>query len=271
MTAKYLVQLLKKNNVDFDISGTSRSSIKFTEKKIKSYLLNNRNFDPRIKDSLKESTHVLISTPPEIEKVIIENFLTDLKNNQNLQWVGYLSSTSVYGDHKGNWVDETSNTNPTSQMGLQRLEAEKKLLNSNLPIRIFRLSGIYSLERNIFLRLKNNQTKVVKMKNQIFSRIHVEDIAQVLLASFFKSKDQDIFNVSDDKPCSYRKVVEYAALLLKTKIPEEVILEDLKEGVMKDFYKDRKKVSNKKIKLMGIVLKYSTYKEGLTAIFNQIS
>lgn len=266
-----MVQLLKYKNIDFDISGTSRSPTKFTEKKIKSYLLNNNNFDPRIKDDLKDSTHVLISIPPEMETIIIENFLTDLKNNQNLQWVGYLSSTSVYGDHKGNWVDENSNTNPTSEMGLKRLEAEKKLLNSNLPIRIFRLAGIYSLERNIFSRLKNNQTKVVNMKNQIFSRIHVEDIAQVLLASFFKSKDRDIFNVSDDQPCSYREVVEYATLLLKTKMPNEVMFEDLKEGSMKDFYKDRKKVSNKKIKLMGVVLNYSTYKEGLSAIFNQIS
>ena len=266
-----MVQLLKNKNIDFDISGTSRSSIEFTEKKIKSFLLNNNNFDLKIKDDLKESTHVLISTPPEMETIIIENFLIDLKNNLNLQWVGYLSSTSIYGDHKGNWVDETSNTIPTSEMGLKRLKAEKKLLNSNLPIRIFRLAGIYSLERNIFSRLKNNKIKAINMKNQIFSRIHVEDIAQVLLASFFKSKVQDIFNVSDDEPCSYREVLEYATSLLNIKMPDEVMFEDLQEGAQKDFYKDKKKVSNKKIKLMGVKLKYPTYKKGLDTIFDQIS
>ena len=264
------MQLLKDKNINFNISATSRSSIKFSEKKIKSYLLNNNNFDPMIKNDLKDSTHILISTPPEIETIIIENFLTDLKSNLNLQWVGYLSSTSVYGDHKGNWVDETSNTNPTSEMGLKRLEAEKRLLNSNLPIRIFRLAGIYSLERNIFSRLRNNKIEIVNMKNQIFSRIHVEDIAQVLLASFFKSADRNIFNVSDDEPCSYKEVVEYATSLLKIKMPDEVMFEDMQEGKMKNFYKDKKKISNKKMKLLGVRLKYPTYKKGLDAIFDQI-
>lgn len=265
------MKLLKKNSINFDISGTSKTKIEFKEQEIKSYILNNNIFDPKIKDDLKESTHVLISTPPEMETIIIENFLTDLKNNLNLQWVGYLSSTSIYGDHKGNWVDETSSTNPTSEMGLKRLKAEKKLLNTNLPIRIFRLAGIYSIERNIFLRLKNNKIKVVNMKNQIFSRIHVEDIAQVLLTSFFRSKAQDIFNVSDDEPCSYKEILEYATSLLKIKMPDEVMFEDLQEGAMKDFYKDKKRVSNKKIKLMGVKLKYPTYKKGLDAIFYQLS
>lgn len=213
----------------------------------------------------------MISTPPEVEKIIINNFLTTLKNNKNLQWVGYLSSTSVYGDHKGDWVEETSNTQPTSKMGLKRMEAEQLLLNSNLPVRIFRLAGIYSLERNIFSRLKKKEVKIINKKDQIFSRIHVEDIVQVLFSSFSKSKDKDIFNVSDDEPCSYKEVVEYAATLLQIEMPKEINFEDLKNSKMKDFYRDRKKVQNLKIKLMGVKLKYPTFKEGLAAIFNQIS
>ena len=213
----------------------------------------------------------MISTPPEVERIIIKNFTTVLKNNKNLQWVGYLSSSSVYGDHKGDWVEETSNTQPTSEMGLKRIEAEQLLLNSNLPVRIFRLAGIYSLEKNIFSRLKKKKVKIVNKKEQIFSRIHVEDIAQVLLASFSKSKDKDIFNVSDDAPCSYKEVVQYAAALLQIEIPKEINFEDLENSKMKDFYRDRKKVQNLKIKSMGVQLKYPTFKEGLTAIFNQIS
>ena len=128
--------MLIDRNIDFDISGTSRSTIKFSDKTIESYLFDSNNFDPEIENKLKNVTHVLISTPPEVEKIIIKNFLTTLKNNKNLQWVGYLSSTSVYGDHKGDWVEETSNTQPTSEMGLKRIEAEQLLLNSNLPVRI---------------------------------------------------------------------------------------------------------------------------------------
>ena len=263
--------MLIDRNIDFDISGTSRSKIQFFDKTIESYLFDSSNFDPEIENKLKNVTHILISTPPEVERVIIENYLTTLRNNKNLQWVGYLSSTSVYGDHKGDWVEEVSNLQPTSEMGLKRMEAEQLLLNSNLPVRIFRLAGIYSLERNIFSRLKKKEVKIINKKDQIFSRIHVEDIAQVLFSSFSKSKNKDIFNVSDDAPCAYKEVVQYAAALLQVEMPKEINFEDLENSKMKDFYRDRKKVQNSKIKSMGVKLKYPTFKEGLTAIFNQIS
>ena len=263
--------MLIDRNIDFDISGTSRSKIQFSDKTIESYFFDSSNFDPEIENKLKNVTHILISTPPEVEQVIIKNYLTTLRNNKNLQWVGYLSSTSVYGDHKGDWVEETSNTQPTSEMGLKRIEAEQLLLNSNLPVRIFRLAGIYSLERNIFSRLKKKEVKIINKKDQIFSRIHVEDIAQVLFSSFSKSKNKDIFNVSDDAPCAYKEVVQYAAALLQVEMPKEINFEDLENSKMKDFYRDRKKVQNSKIKSMGVKLKYPTFKEGLTAIFNQIS
>ncbi len=263
--------MLIDRNIDFDISGTSRSKIQFSDKTIESYFFDSSNFDPEIENKLKNVTHILISTPPEVERVIIKNYLTTLRNNKNLQWVGYLSSTSVYGDHKGDWVEEISNLQPTSEMGLKRMEAEQLLLNSNLPVRIFRLAGIYSLERNIFSRLKKKEVKIINKKDQIFSRIHVEDIAQVLFSSFSKSKNKDIFNVSDDAPCAYKEVVQYAAALLQVEMPKEINFEDLENSKMKDFYRDRKKVQNSKIKSMGVKLKYPTFKEGLTAIFNQIS
>ena len=263
--------MLIDRNIDFDISGTSRSKIQFSDKAIESYLFDSSNFDPEIENKLKNVTHILISTPPEVERVIIKNYLTTLRNNKNLQWVGYLSSTSVYGDHKGDWVEEISSLQPTSEMGLKRMEAEQLLLNSNLPVRIFRLAGIYSLERNIFSRLKKKEVKIINKKDQIFSRIHVEDIAQVLFSSFSKSKNKDIFNVSDDAPCAYKEVVQYAAALLQVEMPKKINFEDLENSKMKDFYRDRKKVQNSKIKSMGVKLKYPTFKEGLTAIFNQIS
>jgi len=197
-----LTRLLIERNIDFEVSATYRSKIQFPEKNIKSYLFNSHDFDPEIKRSLKNATHILISTPPEVEQIIIKYFLSSLQKNQNLKWVGYLSSTSVYGDHEGDWVEETSSTKATSEMGLKRIEAEQLLLNSNLPIRIFRLAGIYSLERNVFLRLKKQEIKTISMKDQIFSRIHVEDIAQVLLSSYTKSKEKDINNVREEEQCS---------------------------------------------------------------------
>ena len=139
-----------------------------------------------------------------------------------------------------------------------------------MPARIFRLSGIYSEERNVLKRLQQQEVKVVSMNNQIFSRIHVEDIAQVLWHSFQKSKAKDIFNVSDDVPCSYKEVVEYACEMLKISKPKEILFEDIPKGQMKDFYRDSKKVCNKKLKSIGVELKYPSYKEGLNSIFNQL-
>ena len=271
MSAQYLVKLLIDKKENFSVAGTSRSKIKFKEKEVKSFYLEEEKFDLKITEYLKDVTHVLVSTPPKIEDVIIKNFYDILSSNKKLIWLGYLSSTSVYGNHDGEWVTENSNTNPTSDAGINRLYAEKKFLQTNLPVRIFRLSGIYSKERNVLDRLKHQEIRVVQMKNQIFSRIHVEDIAQTLWNSFQKSKVKDIFNVSDDMPCSYKEVVEYASKLLGLDKPKEVSFKDLPEGSMKNFYLDSKKVSNQKAKLMGLQLKYPTYKEGLDSIFNQFN
>ncbi len=265
-----MVKLLIDKKIDFSVAGTSRSTIKFKEKEVKSFYLEDEIFDKEILEHLNNSTHILISTPPKMEDIIIKYFYDTLLSNKNLSWLGYLSSTSVYGDHAGGWVTEQSETKATSVSGLQRLEAEKKLLNTNLPARIFRLSGIYSEERNVLKRLQQQEVKVVSMNNQIFSRIHVEDIAQVLWHSFQKSKAKDIFNVSDDAPCSYREVVEHACEMLKISKPKEILFEDIPEGQMKDFYRDNKKVSNKKLKSTGVELKYPSYKEGLNSIFNQL-
>ena len=247
------------------MAGTSRSERR--DKNI--FYFNDNNFDKEILEYLKNSTHILISTPPNTEDSIIKNFSSIIFENKNLVWLGYLSSTSVYGDHQGQWVTEVSETKPMTETGIKRLSAEKKLLDTNLPVRIFRLSGIYSPERNIFQRLKDSNYKMINSNNQIFSRIHVEDIAQTLLYSFQKSKPKDIFNVSDDYPCAYREVVKYACNLLSSKMPEQVSLEDIPEGKLKDFYQDSKQISNQKIKLLGIKLKYPTYKEGLKSILDQ--
>ena len=182
-----------------------------------------------------------------------------------------MSATSVYGDHKGEWVDEESKTNPTSLNGTQRLKAEKvwtKLAeDQNLPLQIFRLSGIYSHESNVLKRLKSGDAKIIKKEKQFFSRIHVEDISEVLFKSLKQFKAKEIYNISDDRPASSQEVILYGSKLLNIEPPVIVDLESIDSEIVRNFYKDSKKVNNKKMKeVFNYNLKYPTYIEGLNDI-----
>lgn len=205
---------------------------------------------------------------------MIKNFQKILKKKK-VKWLTYLSATNVYGDHKGEWVDETSKTNPTSSTGIQRLKAEKSWMdlaeNQSLPLQIFRLSGIYSNEKNVLKRLKAGEAKIIKKKNQFFSRINVEDIAEILFKSLEQFKAKEIYNISDDKPASSEEVILYGSKLLNLEPPEIVELKSIESEMARNFYKDSKKVNNKKMKeIFNYKLKYPTYVEGLNHIFNNI-
>ena len=137
-----------------------------------------------------------------------------------------MSATSVYGDQKGQWVNEDTTPQPTSNRGIARLNAEtcwlKYYKDFNLPIQIFRLSGIYSIENNIIKKLKMGTLKVVEKNNHFFSRIHIEDIAEILTISLKQFNSGHIFNVSDDHPCSNDEVARYAANLIKINVPKKI-------------------------------------------------
>jgi nucleoside-diphosphate-sugar epimerase len=215
----------------------------------------------------------LVSIPPiSGEDIVIKNFKDPLKNT-NAKWITYLSATSVYGDHNGEWVNEKSETKPSTLNGKNRLKAENDWRvfskENNLPLQIFRLSGIYSKQNNILKRLKTGQAKIIKKEKHFFSRIHVEDIANILFISLKKFKTNEIFNISDDQPASQEEVAVYGALLLKMNKPNPLKIEDLEEGMLKDFYKESKKVDNKKIKnFFNYQFIYPSYKEGLDNIVN---
>jgi nucleoside-diphosphate-sugar epimerase len=262
---------------DFDLSITSRQEthqIEFNNLKITSFLFNNDQFDDTLKIKLKDANHILISIPPINGEDIVANFLdTNYEKIENCNWVTYLSATSVYGDHKGDWVNEKSETKPTLQTGINRLKAENiwKSLSSkkNFPLQIFRLAGIYSNKFNILKRLQNGNVQIVNNKNHFFSRIHVEDIANILFKSLDNFKNNETYNISDDKPASQFDVANYGARLLNLDLPKSVKLEEVESEMLKNFYKDSKKVDNKKMKLFfNYNLKYPTYKEGLNNIFN---
>ncbi len=262
---------------DFDLSITTRQEthqIEFNNLKITSFLFNNDQFDDTLKIKLKDANHILISIPPVNGEDIVANFLdTNYEKIENCNWVTYLSATSVYGDHKGDWVNEKSETKPTSPNGINRLKAENiwKSLSSkkNFPLQIFRLAGIYSNKFNILKRLQNGNVQIVNKKNHFFSRIHVEDIANILFKSLDNFKNNETYNISDDKPASQFDVANYGARLLNLDLPKSVKLEEVESEMLKNFYKDSKKVDNKKMKLFfNYNLKYPTYEEGLNNIFN---
>ncbi len=275
--AESFINKLINEKKDFDLSITSRqetNQIEFNNIKINSYQFTNNKFDSLMKKKIVEADYILVSIPPVDGKDIVANFLDkNLKKIANCKWITYLSATSVYGDHKGDWVNENSITQPTSVNGISRLEAENKwksLANkNNYPLQIFRLAGVYSKEFNILKRLKNGKAQIIDKKNHFFSRIHVEDIANILFKSLDNFKNNEIYNICDDKPAPQMEVAAYGAKLLKQDKPNSVRLEEIESEMLQNFYKDSKKVDNKKMKaFFKYNLKYPTYEEGLTYIFN---
>tara|TARA_Y100000590_G_scaffold319077_1_gene361088 strand:- start:2066 stop:2938 length:873 start_codon:yes stop_codon:yes gene_type:complete len=273
--AKNFIKKIQSENFKFNLSATSRDLTKKNEiNKIKfiSYQFNEKNFDSNLIDSLKKADHILISIPPiNGEDLVVKNFSNIIKNSKP-KWITYLSATSVYGNHNGEWVDEKSKCLPSSEKGKSRLKAENSWLDlgsKNIPVQIFRLSGIYSNNNNVLTRLKAGKVNLVSKKNHFFSRIHVEDIANILLKSLTNFKSGEIFNISDDKPSSSTEVTLYGAKILNVDIPKKIEVNEIESEMLKSFYKDSKKVSNKKMKIFfNYKLKFPTYEEGLNNIRN---
>ena len=277
--AKYFVKNLIKNNFNFDLITTNTTQTQQEEidgLKYKSYHFDGKKFDKDLLNDLDSSNKLLISIPPKNQTDIVLKVFDAIFKKNKFNWLTYLSATSVYGDKKGEWVDEETNLEPTSDRGIARLNAESNWLkyykDFNLPVQIFRLSGIYSIENNVIKRLKAGTLKIVEKDNNFFSRIHVEDIAKILTLSLKKFIPGQIFNISDDYPCSNEEIAQYVANLIKMHIPEKIKLNDIESTMVKDFYKDSKKVSNKKMRnFFSYDLKYPTFKEGLDMIKNHIT
>jgi nucleoside-diphosphate-sugar epimerase len=221
-------------------------------------------------EALAEVTHLLISASPgENGDPFLAKYGSKLAQlAPNLEWVGYLSTTGVYGDRAGGWVTEETPLTPSSNRGLMRVEAEEQWQGSGLPVHIFRLAGIYGPNRSAFDKLRKGTAQRVIKEGQVFSRIHVEDIAQTLLASINRPDAGTAYNVSDDMPAPPQDVLAYAAELLGISPPPEVPIEEAKLSPMaRSFYEDSKRVSNDRIKEdLGVTLLYPDYRAGLEAI-----
>ena len=276
--AKTFIQKLKLENFNINLSATSRKkthTLKFNNINYTSFQFEGDDYDIELIKNLEKSDYILVSIPPrEGTDLVIKNF-SNIIENCNAKWITYLSATSVYGDHKGEWVNEESKTKPITSNGIDRLSAEKLWLSLNLnkkiPLQIFRLSGIYSNESNILARLKSGKAKIVNKQNNFFSRIYVEDIANILFESLSKFKPGEIYNISDDKPSSSEEVTLYGVKLLNMDKPKIIELKDIESEMLKNFYKDSKKVSNKKMKsFFEYDLKFPSYIEGLNYIRNNL-
>jgi nucleoside-diphosphate-sugar epimerase len=276
--AKNFIKKIDSENLKINLTTTSRKKSEkksFGDLDYENFQFSENSFDQKLIENLESSDHILSSIAPiKGEDIVIKNFQKNFEDRK-IKWITYLSATSVYGNHNGDWVDEKSKTNPTSTNGIDRLNAEKSWLNlaekKNLPLQIFRLAGIYSNQNNVLTRLKFESTKIIKKKNNFFSRIHVEDIANILFKSLQKFKSKEIYNISDDKPTSSEELILYGSKLLNIKKPEIVDLSKIENQMLKNFYKDSKKVDNKKMKeFFNYKLKYPTYVEGLNYIHNNI-
>jgi nucleoside-diphosphate-sugar epimerase len=212
-------------------------------------------------------THILVSIPPDAaDDAVLSRYGGAIAALESLQWLGYLSTTGVYGTRDGDWVDETSELRPTGVRGARRVAAEQGWLA--LGAHIFRLAGIYGPGRSAFGALRAGTAKRIDTGNQVFSRIHVDDIASVLLASLARRRPGAVYNVCDDEPAAQEAVIAHAARLLGMEPPPLVSLAEASLTPMaRSFYADNKRVSNALIKEeLGVTLAYPNYRAGLAAI-----
>ena len=276
--AKNFIKKLNDQGIPFKLTTTSREDSKnkkFENINYESFQFTEEGFDKNFITRFEKADHILLSIAPINGADIVIKNLKDYFKSNKFKWITYLSATSVYGDHKGEWVDENSETKPTSSNGIERLKVEKEWMELvakfDLPFQIFRLSGIYSNQYNILNRLKSGDAKIINKKNHFFSRIHVEDIANILFSSLNNFKKKEIYNISDNLPASAEEVAMYGVKLLGIDKPKTIEINEIESEMLKNFYKDSKKVDNKKMKeFFNHKLKYPTYVEGLNYIFNNI-
>jgi nucleoside-diphosphate-sugar epimerase len=246
--------------------------------------------DP-LAEQIAAATHVLVSIPPrdstarEISDaraaesgstpdLILQRLADRIAESRNIVWLGYLSTTGVYGDRAGAWVDETSDLRPGNPRSVQRAATEAAWLalwrDRGVPVHVFRLSGIYGPGRSAIDQLRAGTAKRIDKPGQIFSRIHVDDIAGALEASMARPRPGGIYNVADDMPAPAHEVVARAAALLgKTPPPLEPYDPQRLTPMAREFYAETRRVSNARLKReLGYALQYSDYNAGLASILD---
>ncbi len=259
----------------FAVAGTTRSDEKAAHMKADGARprLWNDAFDPAWLDG---ASHILISTPPDEMGCPAFRAASDEISGRRdaLEWIGYLSTNGVYGDHGGAWVDEESALRPSSERARRRVRAEADWAGHavawDLPLIIFRLPGIYGRGRSALDAVRAGKAQRIHKEAQVFSRMHVDDIAAALHASMGRPRLHDLYNLADDAPAPPQEIIEYACNLLGVEPPPLTPIDEAGLSEMAaSFYADNKRVSNKRMKeALGVTLRYRTYRQGLNAIFS---
>jgi nucleoside-diphosphate-sugar epimerase len=266
-TARHLADVLRERG--FVVAGTTRSAEKrdaLRAEGLEAHLFSRDH--PLPEAALVGTTHLLTSIAPDPEgDPVLDVHGRDLAG-LGLVWAGYLGTTAVYGDRQGGWVSEGDPPAPSLPRARRRVAAEGAWLASGLPVHVFRLAGIYGPGRSALDNLRAGTARRVVKPGQVFSRIHVADIVQVLLASMARPNPGAIYNVCDDEPAPPEDVITYAAGLLGIDPPPAQAFETAGLSEMaRSFYADNRRVANRRIKQeLGVVLRHPTYREGLTAL-----
>ncbi len=228
---------------------------------------------PRLMAAIAGADAMLVSVPAEAGgDPLLPGLGAAISAAPNLRWIGYLSTVGVYGDHGGAWVDERSALNATSQRGLARIAAERGWLDlgaaSGKAVQVFRLAGIYGPGRNQLQSVANGTARRIIKPGQVFSRIHVDDIAGACLASLDRPAPRTVYNVADHEPAPPQDIIAFAAHLLGLPVPPEEPFETAVLSPMaRSFYMDQRRVSNARLTTeLGYVFRHPTYREGLGAL-----
>ncbi len=222
--------------------------------------------------AVAQATHLLVSIPPgEGGDPVLAAERPALAAAGHLAWAGYLSTTGVYGDHAGGWVDETTPPAPATARGAARLAAERAwqavAAEAGFPLTIFRLAGIYGPGRSPFARIRDGTARRILKPGQVFSRIHVDDIAAALAAAMAAPRAGAVYNLCDDEPAPPEDVLTHAAALLGLPPPPAEPFETARLSPMaRSFYAESKRVRNDRLRReLGVALAFPTYREGLAA------
>lgn len=221
---------------------------------------------------LRGTTHLLLSIPPE--DAGDPAFLThgdDIAETTGIEWAGYLSTTGVYGNRDGGWVNEESELRPETRRGLRRVRSEEQWLSlfreHGLPVHIFRLAGIYGPGRSALDSVRAGNARRIDKPGHAFSRVHIKDIVQVLLASMDKPHPGRVYNVADDRAAPSHEVIARSCELLGLKpLPLLPYVEADLAPITLSFYSDNKRINNDRIKTeLGVTLEYPDFIKGLDA------
>jgi nucleoside-diphosphate-sugar epimerase len=278
----YTAETLSRRLLDegWRISGTTRSAetaAALRARGIEAHLFDRTRPLADIDILLSDVTDLLSSVPPDaLGDPVLDLHGPAIEQAPALRWIGYLSTTGVYGDTGGALVDENASLAPTSQRSARRVKAERAWLDQPWPepvaVQVFRLAGIYGAGRSAFDRIRAGDARRIDKPGHVTSRIHVDDVATVLRASMARPERGGIYNVCDDDPAPPADVIAYACALLNVPPPPVISLEHAAKemsAMAASFWVDNRRVDNTRIKRdLGVTLRYPDYRAGLAAILN---